>query len=779
MAERAPSPPRRESRRLVAGRGAYAGDIALPRMLHAAFLRSPHARARIAGIDAARAAKMPGVAAIFLGADLAAIAKPFRTTLAHMPEHASPPQPALAATAVHWQGEAVAAVAAETRAAAQDAAEAIAVEWDAEDAVADPEAAWRERARPVHDALTHNRALDRTLGTGDFAAAGAGASAVVERRLVFGRHTGVPLEPRTILADYSPAEDTLIVWQSHQVPHQMQGVFAEHLGLPEHRVRVICRDVGGAFGIKLHAYPDELAVAAMAKALGRPVKWVCERGEAFLTDCHSREFRIVARIAADPDGAIRAFEGDLLNAAGAYSIYPRASTGDAAIAAMVHGAPYRVGAIRNKARTVYQNKTPSGSYRGVGQTVGCAVTELLIDDAAAALRIDPVEYRRRAFHRPTDYPLVAASGLRFDRASQHECLDRVVADMDYAALRREQKALAARGILRGIGVTAFVEQTAPGPALYGAAGVRVSSQDGCLVKLEPDGAVRVAVGSTDQGQGTNTGIAQIVAGRLGISLDRVLVDSGDTNGPYGGGAWASRGLSIGGEAAWLAADALRTRLLAIAGALLQAKPEALDLRADAVVAAGSRETRMKLSELARIAHFRPDQVPPGVPLELAAFRQFAPATAPYFVANGAQACHLEIDGETGQIRLLGFWVAEDCGPVVNPALVDGQLRGGAVQGIGTALWEECVYDSEGQLLSGSLLDYALPRADALPFIGTAHVATRQPGTALGIKGAGEGGAVGAAAAVWCAANDALRPLGKRIDRAPFTPERVLRALGRL
>lgn len=774
MSERA-AVPRRETRRLVAGRGVFTGDIALPRMAHVAFLRSPHAHARIANIDPEAARAMPGVLLVATAADLAAVCRPMHTAMANAPDHVSPPQAPLADGVARWQGEPVAAVVAETLAAADDAAEAIEVEWEELPAVLDAASALEDGAPLVHPALGHNRALDRALGKADVAAEMGKGDVVVERRFGFNRHTGVPLEPRVILADYDPIEDALTVHQSHQVPHQMHDVFARLLGIPEHRVRVVCRDVGGGFGIKLHVYPDELAAAALAKLLGRPVRFESRRTEAFVSDAHAREFEIAAKLAARADGTIAAMEADILCAAGAYSIYPRGSFGDATLAGMMMGAPYRVGAQRVRARVAYLNKVPTGSYRGVGQPVGCAVTEVLIDEAAHALNVDPVEFRRRAYHRADALPLTTAGGLRLDSVSLERCLDGLVARMGYAALRAEQRRLREAGRLAGIGVATFLEMTAPGTFLYGPAGIRISAQDTAIVRIDPAGMVRCAVGCTDQGQGTLTGVAAIVAEAMGVPMEHVAVEAGDSAGPHGGGAWASRGLSIGGEAAHRAARELRGHLLELAAPLLQAKPDSLEIRDAAIVDAAGGAQRMPLAELCRIAHFRQDLLPGGTVPKLAATQSFVPA-APYFAANGVQGCLLEIDRETGVITLRKHWVVEDCGRVINADLVDGQLRGGVVQGLGCALLEHCVYDGEGQLLAGSLMDYAMPRADNMPPIEVGHVSTPQPGTALGIKGAGEAGTVGAAAAMWCAVNDALRPLGARMERMPFTSERVLAAI---
>ncbi|HXP78068.1 MAG TPA: xanthine dehydrogenase family protein molybdopterin-binding subunit [Stellaceae bacterium] len=770
-----PSPPRFESARLVAGHGTYTGDIVLPRMAHVAFLRSPHAHARIRSIDTEAAKAMPGVVFVATAADLAGVCAPMHTVMETVPDHISPPQHPLAREVARWHGEPVAAVVAETRDAAEDAVEAIAVEWEPLPAVVDSVTAFDDMTALVHPELGHNRALDRLLGSGDIATHLAGGEVQVERRFGFNRHTGVPLEPRAIVVDYEPIEGRMTVFQSTQVPHQTRDVFARLLAIPEHRIRVICRDVGGGFGLKLHVYSDELATAALAKRLGRPVRFEARRGESFLSDAHTREFCVTARLSASADGTIAAIDADLLCGAGAYSIYPRGSIGDAFLASVVLGGAYRLKASRVRARVAYLNKVPTGSYRGVGHPIGCAVTEVLIDEAACALNIDPVEFRRRSYYRSESLPTTTPTGLAIEAHSLAPCLEALVLRMDYAALRAEQARLRAEGRFLGIGVASFIEMTAPGSRTYGASGIRVSAQDTAMVKLDPSGFVHCAVGCTDQGQGTLTGIAQLVANVMGVPLANVVVEAGDTAGPHGGGAWASRGLSISGEAAHRAATTLRTRILELAGALLQTDASQLGIRDSAIVNNGDGTPRMSLAELSGIAHYRQYTLPGGIAPPLVAQESFVPS-APFFLANGVQGCLLEIDRETGVTTLLKHWVADDCGLVVNTALVEGQLHGGIVQGLGAALYEHCVYDRDGQLLSGSLLDYAVPHAGDMPNIEVDHVSTPQLGTAIGVKGVGEAGTVGASAAVWCAMNDALRPLGARVERMPFTAPSVLAAL---
>jgi len=771
------SVPRQAALRHVAGRGRFVDDITLPRMVHVAFVRSPMAAGVIRGIDTGAAAALPGVVRVFTGADLVGVCASFAGNSAAVPQLRSPPEHCLAVVRVCWQGEPVVAVVATSRAVAEDAADLVQLDIDSTDPAVDPLAALADNAVLVHPALGSNLAMEARIVSGDAAAGFAAADRVVTHDFNFGRHTGMPLEPRGLIADYDPAADTLTVWQSHQAPHQQQDVFATLLGIPEHRVQVICPDVGGAFGVKLHAYPDELAVAAISKVLGRPVKFVADRLESFVSDVHARDHRVTARLAMKNDGTMLALEVDDIGVMGAYSTYPRTSVGEGMQVIMLAGGPYRLAGYDARLRFVYQNKVPTSAVRAVGHPIAATITEQLIDFAAHDLGLDPMVVRRKNQLVAADYPAKAPGGVRFERLSIDTCLDKVLALMDYDALRAGQAALRAKGIYRGIGVATFVELTSVGAGFYGPAGINVSAQDGATVKLEPLGRARCAISITDQGQGTLTGIAQIVAERLGLQPDDVDVLAGDSRAtPYGGGAWASRGLSIGGEAAWAAAGAVRDAALELAGLLLQVAPDTLDLRAGQVVNASDGAARMTLAEVARIGTFRQDLLPPGYRPQLGATRHWVPREEPYSVANGVQASLLEVDVETGFVKLLRHWCVEDCGRVINPLLVDEQIRGGIVQGLGAALYEHCQYDEYGQLVSGSLLDYLVPMAAEMPDIVVAHIETPAGGSALGAKGAGEAGAGGAAAAVWCALNDALLPFEARVTQQPFTPEHVLDVL---
>jgi len=773
------SVPRPNLARLTQGRGQYVSDVVLPRMAHVAYLRSPHAHARIRNIDTQAARQASGVIAVVTGTELAKVITPWVGVLTHLKGIKSAPQHAIAVERACWQGEAVCAVVARTRAEAEDACALIDIDYEPLAAVTDAETALDPATLVIHPELADNLTFERSLVAGDPDKGFADADAIAEATFVFGRHTGVTNEPRAIVADWNPGEQRLTVYQGTQAPHMMQNLFAKHLGLEEHQVRVLTKDVGGSFGIKVHVYADEMATAALAKLLKRPVKFVADRLESFVTDIHARDHRVKARVGVKSDGTITAFEIDDLTGIGPYSVYPRTSGIEANQVVNLVGGPYACPNYRARARVVFQNKNVMCQYRAVGHPIATAVTEGLVELAAAKIGMDPVELRRRNLIADDGYPATGAAGLKFEKLSHHAALDKILAMMDYAGLRAEQARLRERGIYRGIGFASFIEVTNPSAAFYGVGGARISSQDGATARLDATGAVFCHTGVTEQGQGAESVIAQCMATAIGLPIERVRVMTGDTdNVPYGGGTWASRAAGIGGEAAWQAGKALRANVLAAAASILQADPQDLDIRAGIVVDADSGRERMALEEVARIVYFRPDTLPPGFQAELLVTRHYVPRAWPFAFTNGVQASYLEVDTTTGVVTLLKHWCVEDCGTVINPQLVDEQIRGGIVQGIGAALFEHCRYDENGQLLNGNMMDYLVPMAPGMPDIEVGHVVTPTADSELGAKGAGEAGTAGAPASVMNAVNNALRPLGAApIVEMPITPECVLRALG--
>jgi carbon-monoxide dehydrogenase large subunit len=775
------SVPRPNLGRLTQGRAQYVSDVALPRMAHVAFVRSPYAHARIAKIESEAARKSPAVIAVVTGTELAKVITPWIGVLTHLKGIKSAPQHAIAVDCACWQGEAVCAVIARTRAEAEDACELVEVEYEELPAVTDPETALDAGTPIIHPDLGDNLTFERVHVAGDPDRGFAEADAVVETTFVFGRHTGVTNEPRAIVADWNPGDGRLTVHHGTQAPHMMQNLFAKHLGLQEHQVRVITGDVGGSFGIKVHTYADEMATAALSKLLGRPVKFVADRIESFVTDIHARDHRVKARIGVKNDGTITAWEIDDLTGIGPYSVYPRTSGIEANQIVNLTGGPYTCPNYRARARVVFQNKNVMCQYRAVGHPIATAVTEGLIELAAAKIDMDPLEIRRRNLIPDDAHPSSGPSGIKFEALSHHECLAHLDAMMNYAGLRAEQQRLRAQGVYRGIGFASFVEVTNPSAAFYGIGGAKISAQDGVTMRLDAQGAIICQTGVTEQGQGAEAVIAQVAASSFGVPIEAVRVITGDTdNTPYGGGTWASRAAGIGGEAAWQAGKALRANVLACAASILQAKPEHLDIRDGAIVDADSGNERLPLHELARIAYFRPDTLPPGFQAELVATRHYVPRQWPFAFTNGIQASWLEVDVDSGFVTLLKHWCVEDCGTVINPQLVDEQIRGGVVQGIGGALFEHCLYDQRGQLLNGNMADYLVPMAAEMPDIEVGHVVTPTADSELGAKGAGEAGTAGAPGAIMNAINDALRPLGaKSLVEMPFTPGRILHALGKV
>jgi carbon-monoxide dehydrogenase large subunit len=773
------SVPRANAQRLLQGRGAFTDDLRLPRLAHVAFLRSPHAHARIKRLEFKEARRAPGVIGVFDGRAVAEYCTPWVAVLAHLKGIKSPPQHAIAIDRACWQGEAVAAVVAESRSQAEDAVALIEADWEELPAVIDMEEALAGTV-VIHPELGDNICFRREHDTGGVDAAFAKADLVVEETYGFGRHTGACLEGRAILADYNAAEHSLTVYHATQAPHMMQDIFSRHLGIPEGNVRVIAKDVGGSFGIKVHVYADEMATAALSVMLRRPVKFLADRLESFLSDIHAREHKVKVRLACTKEGEILAFDLDDLTAIGPYSVYPRTSGIEGNQVVNLTGGPYKHQKYRARMNVVFTNKNVTCQYRAVGHPIAVALTEAIVDRAAAELKIDPAEFRRRNLIPDDAYPYTFPSGIKFENLSHERALAKLLELMDYRRLRTQQADLRKKGTYRGIGLATMIEVTNPSPAFYGVGGARISAQDGATIRLEPTGMVTVLCSVTEQGQGTDAIFGQIAASAVGVTMDKVRVITGDTGvTPYGGGTWASRGAGIGGEAVLLAGRALRSNLLDVAATFLKVDKAELDIEANEVVSLLTREPKMPLAELGRIAYFRPDTLPLDFQSELTVTRHYTPRQYGFTFTNGIQASYVEVDCETGFVKLLKHWCVEDCGTIINPMLVDEQIRGGVVQGIGAALFEECLYSPDGQLLNGNMADYLVPMAGEMPDIVCAHIETPTKQSQLGAKGVGEAGTAGAPGAVMNAINDALAPLGARVTQMPFTPERILAALGKI
>src|SRR5882762_3029819 len=569
------SVPRPNAQRLLQGRGSFIDDLRFPRLAHVAFFRSPYAHAKVKRLEFSKASKAEGVIGVFDGRSVAEYCTPWIAVLTHLKGIKSPPQHAIAIERACWQGEAVAAVVAESRSQAEDAVQLIEAEWEELPVVVDMEESLSGK-RVIHPEFTDNVCFKRELDTGGVDEAFAKADVVVEETYHFGRHTGVCLEGRSILADYNAAEHSLTVYHSTQAPHMMQDIFSRHLNIPEANVRVITRDVGGSFGIKVHVYADEMATAALSVMLRRPVKFVADRLESFLSDIHAREHKARVRLACTKEGEILAFDLDDITAIGPYSVYPRTSGIEGNQVVNLTGGPYKHQKYRARMHVVFTNKNVCCQYRAVGHPIAVALTEGIVDLAAQKLGMDPAEFRRRNLIGDDAYPYTFPSGIKFEKLSHHKTLDLLLRTMNYQGLRAEQTELRKKGIHRGIGLAAMIEVTNPSPAFYGVGGARISAQDGATLRLEPTGMVTVLCSVTEQGQGTEAIFAQIAASAVGVTMDKVRVITGDTAvTPYGGGTWASRGAGIGGEAVLLAGRALLSNILDIASKILNLDKDTL------------------------------------------------------------------------------------------------------------------------------------------------------------------------------------------------------------
>jgi aerobic carbon-monoxide dehydrogenase large subunit len=769
--------PRPNIQRLVQGRGQYTDDIQLPRMVHVVYWRSPVAHARILAIHSAGVKEMPGVVGVFDGPAIAAICKPWQGVLGHLVGIKSAPQYPLAMERACWQGEPVVAVVAETRAQAEDALQLVQVDWEELPAVLQMDTALDAQTPIIHPELGDNLCFERKLNVGDVDHAFATADAVFEQEFIFGRHTGVTLEPRCQIADWNPSDAKLTVHHSQQAPHMMHDLYCRQFGLMEPQVRVVCKDVGGSFGIKVHAYPDDFATVAISMLLARPVKFVADRLESFTSDIHAREHIIQGRIAANKNGEILAFEIDDLTGIGPYSMFPRTSGIEGNQVVNLTGGPYKHANYRAALRVVFQNKTPTCQYRGVGHPVACAVTEGLVDGVARKLGIDPFEFRLNNVIPDNAYPTSGISGIKLEVLSHEACLERARHWIDYEGLRAEQAMLRAKGIYRGIGIAALIELTNPSAAFYGVGGARIASQDGATIRMEPSGTITVLVSVGEQGQGAEAIFAQIAADAVGLPMVRVKVVTGDTDAtPYGGGTWASRGAGVGGEAVLQAGLALRENILKVAAVILKRNAAELNVSSGEIIDRATHAVVLPMQDLGRIAYFRSDTLPNDFTPELMVTRHYAQRDYPFIFTNGVQVSYVEVDVETGFVKLLKHWAVEDCGRVINPMLVDEQMRGAIVQGIGGAMFEECLYDAQGSLMNGSMADYLVPMAAEMPDIFVDHIQSPTKSSMLGAKGAGEAGTAGAPAAVINAINDALAPFNASVYSQPVTPEKILQAL---
>jgi len=763
-----------EDGRLVRGQGRYVDDIRLPGTLHVAFVRSPHAHARLRAVDVAPAMRAPRVRAVVTGADLDGVAA-MRSDAMDVETCRVTEWPVLARDRVRYVGEAVAAVVADDRYAAEDGAALVEVTYDPLPAVVDVDDGLRADAPRVHDGWPDNVLMRARGGGGDVTAAFAEAAIVLSETFASEAVTGVALEARACLAALDEGTGILTLWSSHQTPHVLRSLLAEHVGHPEHLLRVICPDMGGGFGIKTHLYPEDLVVSFLALRLRRPVKWVQTRREDFLASTYCREHRIAVELAADAGGRLLGLRARIHMNAGAYSILPGfGSMLEATGAARQILGPYRMPAYEYEATCVVSHKVPRGAYRGVAMVTTTFAMERVMDLLATRTGLDPAEVRRRNLISAPEFPYTNALGVVYEGASFQESLTAGLEAVRYDEFRAEQARARAVGRRLGLGIAVYAEFTSPNSKALAWRGiVRVPGFDSVALRMDPSGKVRAYTSVTAMGQGIQTALTQLIADELGVDIADVSVEAGDsTLAPYGSGAFASRGAVVGGGAAILAARRLRDKIVGIAAAGLEAPPEDLVVGDGRVSVKGSPFRSISIAEVARRAYMvSPVALPPGIEPGLEATTYHDPPIQT--ISNGAHVAVVEVDVETGQVDLRRLVVAHDCGTVVNPLIVDGQIHGGAAQGIGQALGEAARYDASGQLLTASLMDYALPRAATLPgAFDMVHLATPSPLTVAGIKGMGEGGTVGVVAAIANAVADALAPLQPTINRLPLSPSRV-------
>lgn len=752
---------RHEDARFLTGRGQYVDDIFLPDTLHVAFARSDVARGTINSIDTSGAAEMPGVAAVYTASDLNHLVQD------HLVDGeggvvANRPFRVLAEGDVRCVGEPIAMVVADSRYRAEDAIEAIEIDIEALTPVVDSERALDDDAPLVHPG-TDSNLYGEVPVVDDPALEELFASAPVVMTETFKQHryATVPMETRGILASWEPHRDELTVWISTQGPHGVRSLMARALGLDDGQVRVIMPDVGGAFGLKMNPRQEELATAVATRQLGRPVKWIQDRRENLLVDDQARDDQATVTVAADEDGILLGAKVEFLEGAGAF---PAAFGSSAVLTTMIFPGPYRIPAYGASSRTVHTNTAGRGSYRGpwMFETVA---REQMMDVLAARLGIDPVELRRRNAIRDEEMPYTMASGVAYDQMTAAANLEQAAEKIGYVELREQQRAWREEGRLVGIGVSLFAEPTA---MAFG-----WMSTDAAIVRIGPSGHAEVFTSAASHGQSLETTLAQVVADELGIDITHVRVIQGDTAAtPLGPGTGGSRSAVIPGTAARNAAHEVRTRMVAIVAHLLEAAPDDLEVVDGRVQVVGTPSKGMTVTEIAVKAYTEPASLPPGLPLGLEAQARYTPDS----FATWANACHIcvcEVDPATGGVEILRYLVSEDCGVMINPNVVEGQIAGGVVQGIGGVLYEHLPYDEAGNPLATTFVDYLLPTAAEVPDIEYEHIETPALTNPGGHKGLGEGGAIAAPPAVINAVADALAPLGVQVRSQPLGPADIV------
>lgn len=766
---------RREDPRFLRGEGRFVDDVTVPGMLHAAFLRSPHAHARIVAIEVAGAAAAPGVVRVFTFKDLERWMRPLPLFGAVPPGLAAvvkfdirqAPQWPLCRERARHVGEIVAMVVADSPERAADAVDLIRVEWELLPAVVDMTRAAELGAPLIHPEWGSNVGIGFTHAIGDADGAFGRADVTVAETFHIQRYVGMPLENRGVVAVWDRRDGTMTTWNSTQVSHFVQQGLTGALGLPPHKIRVIAPDLGGGFGTKASGYAEDALIPVAAVALGRPVKWIESRREHMSGAAHARHQVHAISLAAARDGTILGVRDRIWLDLGAYNVWGVVLPYNT-VAHLI--GPHRIKHMRVDVEAVVTNKTPNAPYRGAGRPETVFAMDRIVDCLARELRLDPAELRRRNYIRPAELPYDFGMPYRdgnplvYDTGDFPAALEKALEAADYRRFRSEQPRLRAQGIHRGIGISGYVEGTAIGPF------------EGATVKLDLAGRVLVATGAISSGQGHETSFAQIAADALGVPMDWVTVVGGDTAAvPFGVGTFASRSAVTAGNSIADACREVRAKLTRAAATLLEAAPDDIEIDDGRVFVKGSPSSGVDLARVVQASI--PTFAKPGVAspdFEASAYHHVPTVT----YASAVHVAQVEVDPESGRVTLLRYIVAHDCGRVINPIIVDGQVHGGVAQGIGGALFEEMVYDETGQLLTGSLMDYAIPKADDLPMIETVHLEFPSPRNPLGVKGLGEGGAISPPAAIANAIEDALAPFGVRVTETPVTAARIVALLRR-
>ncbi len=765
---------RKEDPRLITGRARYVDDMSLPGLLHAAIVRSPEAHARIVSIDASAALARDDVEMVLTGEDMADLQSPL--PCAWVPpgtEVANPPHWPLARGVVNHVGDAVALVVGTDRYAVVDAAEDVLVEYETLPAIVDPKAALAEGAPLVHEDLGSNKAYEFSLGGGDVEAGLAEADVVVQREIVNHRISGAPIEPRGVIADYRAG--SLTIHSSTQVPHFLRLFLSLMLGMSEERIRAVAPEVGGGFGAKLQIYGEEALLAYASRRLQRPIKWIETRSEHMQVSHHGRDQIATCRMGARSDGTITAFHVQITADLGAYlmlltPVIP-------VLGAFVMGGCYAIPNVRTDITGVFTNKMATDAIRGAGRPEATHMVEVMIDQLASELGMSPPAIRRKNFIPKEDFPAEVATGVIYDSGDYHGSLDKLMGKLDVEAFKREQAELRERGIYRGIGLSTYTEICGLAPSrIVGPSGLGLQTGlwESAMVRVHISGAVTVYSGASPHGQGLDTSFAQIVADRLGVDPEVIEVIHGDTGtGPQGLGTYGSRSLSVGGEAIARATAKVAEKAKAIVAHELEAAAQDIEVSGDRFSVKGSPDRGMSLAEVAGAAYI-PENLPEGMEPGLEETTFYDPEN--FVFPFGAHAAIVDVDAATGKVTVARYIAIDDCGPAVNPMIIDGQIHGGITHAIGQALYERVHYDDDGQLVTGTFVDYSLPSAAEVPMFETDRTETPSPSNSLGVKGVGEAGTIGASAAVTNAVIDAIRPLGVTFMNMPLTPVRVWEAI---